>query len=48
MSVSLFEHRPAICPFGHELKPGCITVGWNPCICAMRRKLRSADAELVT
>ncbi|RSN72043.1 MULTISPECIES: hypothetical protein [Actinomadura] len=22
-----------ICPFGHELRPGEVLVGWSPCAC---------------
>ncbi|MFV2172368.1 hypothetical protein ACFHW2_11700 [Actinomadura sp. LOL_016] len=22
-----------ICPFGHELRPGEVRVGWTPCTC---------------
>ena len=34
MPVSLFEHKPKHCPFGHPLWPGQARVGWKPCICA--------------
>jgi hypothetical protein len=34
VSVSLFEHKPQYCPFGHRLWPGMGQVGWRPCICA--------------
>jgi hypothetical protein len=34
MPVSLFEHKPQRCPFGHSLWPGQARVGWKPCICA--------------
>jgi len=34
VSVSLFEHKPRYCPFGHKLWPGMGQVGWRPCICA--------------
>jgi hypothetical protein len=33
MPACLFEHRPEFCPFGHELGPGLIQIGWSPCIC---------------
>jgi hypothetical protein len=22
-----------VCPFGHELSPGRVQIGWSPCIC---------------
>ena len=31
--ADLFEHKPDVCPYGHELKPGRIVVSWTPCIC---------------
>jgi hypothetical protein len=33
MPVSLFEHQPERCPFGHLLGPGQVQIGWSPCIC---------------
>ena len=36
--VSIFEHKPRICPFGHELWPGGVQVSWKPCICAAARE----------
>jgi hypothetical protein len=33
MSVALFENRPERCPFGHELDPGRVQIGWSPCVC---------------
>jgi hypothetical protein len=33
MSASLFENRPERCPFGHDLGPGRVQIGWSPCIC---------------
>ena len=38
MPVSLFEHKPQHCPFGHRLWPGQARVGWKPCICAAARE----------
>ena len=39
MPVSLFEHRPEQCPFGHSVAPGMPQrVGWMPCICAPARE----------
>jgi hypothetical protein len=39
MSVPLFEHRPARCPFGHSLARGKPQrVGWKPCICGPARE----------
>jgi hypothetical protein len=35
---SLFEHRPQRCPFGHELGPGRVTIGWSPCQCQPARE----------
>ena len=33
MSVSMFDHKPERCPFGHQLWPDMAQVGWQPCIC---------------
>jgi hypothetical protein len=33
MSASLFQNRTQSCPFGHELGPGRVQIGWSPCIC---------------
>ena len=33
VSVSMFDHKPERCPFGHSLWPGMAQVGWQPCIC---------------
>jgi hypothetical protein len=39
MPVSLFEHRPDRCPFGHSVAPGMPQrVGWMPCICTPARE----------
>jgi hypothetical protein len=38
MPVSMFEHKPQRCPFGHSLWPGLARVGWKPCICAPARE----------
>jgi hypothetical protein len=38
MSVSIFEHKPERCPFGHRLWPGMARVSWQPCICAPARE----------
>jgi hypothetical protein len=31
--ADLFEHKPEVCPYGHQLGPGRIGVSWTPCIC---------------
>jgi len=36
--VSIFEHKPEYCPFGHRLWPGQAQVSWKPCICAAARE----------
>jgi len=36
--VSIFEHKPQFCPFGHRLWPGGAQVSWKPCICAAARE----------
>jgi len=36
--VSIFEHKPQFCPFGHQLWPGGAQVSWKPCICAPARE----------
>jgi hypothetical protein len=36
--VSIFEHKPQVCPFGHRLWPGGAQVSWKPCICAAARE----------
>lgn len=41
MPASLFDNKPSVCPFGHELVPGCIQVGWTPCICEPAREAAS-------
>jgi hypothetical protein len=33
VSVSMFDHKPHSCPFGHRLWPGMAQVGWQPCLC---------------
>jgi hypothetical protein len=33
VSVSMFDHKPERCPFGHSLWPGMAQAGWQPCIC---------------
>ena len=38
MPASLFEHRPSVCPFGHDLAPGRVSVGFSPCVCALARE----------
>jgi hypothetical protein len=38
MPVSLFQHKPQRCPFGHPLWPGLALVGWKPCICTPARE----------
>jgi hypothetical protein len=30
VSVSMFDHKPERCPFGHLLWPGMAQVGWKP------------------
>jgi hypothetical protein len=32
VSVSMFDHKPERCPFGHQLWAGMAQVGWQPCI----------------
>ena len=32
MTVPLFEHKPTICPGGHELRPGRVQIGWSPLV----------------
>jgi len=32
--VSIFEHKPEYCSFGHKLWPGRAQVSWKPCVCA--------------
>ncbi len=34
----LFVHRPTRCPYGHELGPGRVKIGWMPCLCAPARE----------
>ena len=31
--AALSAHIPRICPYGHELAPGRVLVGWWPCMC---------------
>lgn len=38
VSVSMFNHKPERCLFGHLLWPGTAQVGWKPCICAAARE----------
>jgi hypothetical protein len=38
VSVSIFEHKPEHCPFGHQLWPGLARVSWQPCLCAAARE----------
>ena len=38
MPASLFEHKPSVCPFGHDLAPGRVSVGFSPCVCALARE----------
>ena len=38
VSVSMFDHKPERCPFGHSLWPGMAQVGWQPCICMVARQ----------
>ena len=38
VSVSMFDHKPERCPFGHSLWPGMAQVGWQPCICTAARE----------
>ena len=33
VSVSMFDHKPDRCPFGHALWPGSAQVSWQPCLC---------------
>ncbi len=43
--VSLFEHKPTTCPYGHALGPGRAWVSWTPCICTPAREtaVKAAD-----
>ena len=34
----LFERQPERCPFGHDLRPGRIQIGWSPCICTAAKE----------
>ena len=38
VSVSMFDHKPERCPFGHQLWPDMAQVGWKPCICTAARE----------
>ncbi len=38
VSLSMFDHKPQRCPFGHSLWPGMAQVGWQPCICTVARE----------
>ena len=38
VSVSMFDHEPERCPFGHSLWPGMTQVGWQPCLCTVARE----------
>jgi hypothetical protein len=38
MPVSMFDHKPDRCPFGHSLWPGKAQVSWQPCLCAPARE----------
>src|SRR5216684_4390773 len=38
VSVSMFDHKPERCPFGHLLWPGMAQVRWKPCICTAARE----------
>jgi hypothetical protein len=29
VSISMFDHKPERCPFGHQLWPGMAQVGWQ-------------------
>jgi hypothetical protein len=42
MPVSVFEHKPERCPFGHQLWPGMAQVSWKPCICGPARERAEA------
>ena len=45
VSVSMFDHKPERCPFGHSLWPGMAQVGSQPCICtAAQGRLSEAAA----
>jgi hypothetical protein len=33
VSASWSDHAPRMCPYGHELRPGHVLVGWSPCMC---------------
>jgi hypothetical protein len=34
----LFDYKPERCPFGHQLWPGMVQVGWKPCLCTAARE----------
>jgi hypothetical protein len=38
MPAFLFEHKPSVCPFGHDLAPGRVSVGFSPRVCALARE----------
>jgi hypothetical protein len=38
VSVSMFDHKPERCPFGHSLWPGMAQVSWQPFLCAPARE----------
>lgn len=44
--VTLPEHRPVSCPFGHDLRPGSpMTMGWFPCQCPSAVEHKAAREE---
>lgn len=45
--VSMFDHKPERCPFGHLLWPGMAQVGWQPCIWAAAREAAERGRRMV-
>jgi hypothetical protein len=44
MAVSLIRHKPATCPFGHDLTDcDSCWVSWMPCMCGPVRETREAE-----
>jgi hypothetical protein len=46
MPVPLFDNRPESCPFGHELGPGRVQIGFSPCVCAPAREAAERGGSL--
>jgi hypothetical protein len=45
VSVSMFDHKPEHCPFGHQLWPGMAQVGWNPASARRRGRWMGAPSS---